>query len=95
MSNVVLEAEPQTQSKPLKQVIFDRIAPDSFQKDVKNKVDQYFLSNKIAKTANTEMVAKTIFIIAGWAITYLLILSNLIAPWIMLVLAMIHGFFQH
>lgn len=93
MSNAALEVEPKAKEEQLTQVIFDRITPESFQKNVKKNVDQYFEKNQIAKTANTEMVLKTIFIIAGWAITYLLIISNLVAPWIMLILAMVHGFF--
>ncbi|MDX1407944.1 MAG: acyl-CoA desaturase, partial [Saprospiraceae bacterium] len=39
------------------------------------------------------MIVKAILIVIGWLGTYVLIISNLVSPWMMLVLAMCHGFF--
>ena len=78
---------------PLPKVSFGKFKPGNFHTDVKERVNQYFLSNNISKSANSEMVIKTILILLGWSGTYFLILSNLINPLGMLGLALFHGFF--
>jgi linoleoyl-CoA desaturase len=78
---------------PKQKIIFDRLTQDSFQKDVSSRVDDFFKSKKISKNANSEMVFKTVWILAGWIATYGLIISNLFAPWLMFLLALAHGFF--
>jgi linoleoyl-CoA desaturase len=94
---MILETEKQTTSKlhaPLKKVIFKKLTLDGFQKDVNNRVDQYFSSNNISKSANASMVIKTIWIIIGWVATYAFIISGLVSPLGMLGLALVHGFFS-
>lgn len=75
-------------------VIFDRPTGNSFQKDVQHRVNEYFRANGHSVKANSEMVLKTILSISGWVATYLLILFSGWNPWILLALAMTHGFFM-
>ncbi|MDH3648241.1 MAG: acyl-CoA desaturase [Saprospiraceae bacterium] len=89
-NSVLLDAKENPQ---FKKVTFEKTSDHNFHKDVRNRVDQYFLSNKISKNANAEMVIKTVIILIGWLGTYFLIISNLVNPWVMLVLALFHGFF--
>lgn len=74
-------------------VKFESDGKDSFVRDVRRRVDAYFLDNNIAKTANFQMVLKTILILIGWIATYVLILSNLLPGYAVLMLALGHGFF--
>ncbi|GJM34719.1 MAG: fatty acid desaturase [Saprospiraceae bacterium] len=92
MKNVAIEQKDSKNKTPLQKVIFGKLKKENFHKDVREKVDQYFQSKNISKNANTEMVVKTILILAGWAITYMLILSNLLSPWAVFGLALLHGF---
>lgn len=84
-----LTASPPRQSK---RVIFDRKQKKSFQEDVNQRVDEYFAKRKAPKTANTKMIIKTTWIIIGWVAVYLLIVTNAVPPFVMLLLAMSHGF---
>ncbi len=93
MSSVNVIAEIPNKDRSLKKVSFKKVTNNGFQKDVKERVDQFFQTRNISKFANSEMVIKTILILSGWMATYFLILSNLISPWGMLVLAIMHGFF--
>ncbi len=77
-----------------KKIVFDRAGAGSFQKDVHMRVEEYFRESGHSVKANSEMVLKTIMSITGWAGTYLLILFSGWNPWILLVLAMVHGFFM-
>ncbi len=79
--------------QPKQKIIFDKLTQECFQKDVNARVDAFFRSKKISKNANGEMVFKTVWVITGWITTYVLILSNLFAPWAMLLMALGHGFF--
>ena len=72
---------------------FGKFTKDSFQMTVKKRVDEYFKERNLSKRANSEMVAKTVIILMGWALTYGLIISNLIHPVGMFFLALMHGFF--
>jgi linoleoyl-CoA desaturase len=92
MSTVVLEPEIAKKESPFQKVTFGKLTADSFQRDVKERVDRYFREGNISKNFNTEMVIKTILILITWVGTYLLILSNSINPLGMLGLALIHGF---
>lgn len=77
-----------------KRIIFDRPTANSFQKDVQSRVDAYFQAGGRSVKANSEMIWKTIFSISGWIATYLLILFSGWNGWILLGLAMTHGFFM-
>jgi len=92
MSTITAEPEAPKQKTPFQKVTFGTLIQDSFLKDVQDRVDQYFQSENISKNANTQMVIKTILIFSGYIGTYLLIISNLISPWGMLILALVHGF---
>ncbi len=74
-------------------VTFGKSRLGSFQKDVNARVNEYFASRNISKNCNSEMVIKTVLMITGWALTYLLIITNAFAPWILFILALLHGFF--
>lgn len=89
--NVVAEV-PNPRHKKIKKITFRKLEKNSFHQDAKKRVDQYFRSNNISRNWNSEMAFKTVLILAVWIATYLLILSNVLNPWVMLVLAMIHGF---
>ena len=90
MSEAIIE-QVAPKRKPNK-ITFDKLTPDSFQADVKKRVDDYFKSNGISKYANGRMKFKTFLIILTWASTYGLILSGIIPPIGMLGLALLHGF---
>lgn len=61
---------------------------------LKKRVDEYFTTNNISKNANTAMVVKSIFIFGSFVGIYLLILSNMFPPAVMLFLAVLIGFFS-
>lgn len=77
----------------LKKIRFDTPPGLTFHKDVRTRVNTYFQTHSISKKANWEMVLKTIIILAGWIVTYLLLISNLISPLGLFILALVHGFF--
>lgn len=57
------------------------------------RVNQYFKSNNIERTANTEMVLKTIFMFSLYIVPYIVMMTGLIENiWGMLALTMIMGF---
>lgn len=94
MSSATVKQSAKEKKTPKQKIKFARYnSTKNFHNDVKQRVDQYFISENISKSANASMVAKTIFILIGWAGTYFLILSNLINPFVMLGLALMHGFF--
>jgi len=61
---------------------------------VKKNVDQYFKENNLSKNANALMIFKSIFFFGGVWILYGLILSNQFSLGVMLILAMLLGFFK-
>ena len=93
MSNCSVEKEKVDKLDDFKKLSFERVKKDSFQKEVKSRVDQFFKDNKISPFADTEMVVKTILILLGWSVSYVLLLLNLISPLAMLALCGVHGFF--
>ncbi|HEY8402102.1 MAG TPA: acyl-CoA desaturase [Cytophagaceae bacterium] len=60
---------------------------------VKQRVDAYFKENNISKNANGLMYFKTAFFLTGLAVLYVLIISNIFSPLIMLGLAILLGMF--
>ena len=92
MSTLNTELGTSTKNIPLKKVKFAKYEKASFHNDVKERVNEYFISGNISKGANAEMLFKTLFIMIGWVGTYLLIIFNVVNPFIMLGLALIHGF---
>ncbi len=57
------------------------------------RVNQYFKSNNIERTANTEMVLKTIFMFSLYLIPYIVMMSGIIESiWVMLALTIVMGF---
>ncbi|MCA1761739.1 MAG: acyl-CoA desaturase [Flavobacteriales bacterium] len=89
-----VEMKESVDESKFQRVVFDRGSGKSFQKEVNRKVNDYFRKNNIPTTANTHMVIKSAIIIAGWAGTYGLILFSGWEPWILLSLALLHGFFM-
>ncbi|MFT6054781.1 MAG: linoleoyl-CoA desaturase [Roseivirga sp.] len=94
MTTATLEKKATDHQAPLKKILFKKLTLDGFQKDVHNRVEKYFKDNEISKNANPSMVFKTVWVMAGWVATYALILSGLVSPWVMLILALGHGFFS-
>jgi linoleoyl-CoA desaturase len=80
-------------TKVLKNVSFNNSDKVSFLTDVRHRVNAYFESNNISRSANTQMILKTIVILLGWAGTYGMIMSNLFPGYVVLLLALVHGFF--
>ena len=93
MSTIDVAQKATNNRTPLRKVTFGSYKKKSFHKEVKDRVDLYFTSGNISKSANVEMILKTILILLGWASTYIIILSNLVSPLWMLLLALFHGFF--
>lgn len=60
---------------------------------LKRRVEDYFETNKISKHANTEMIFKSVFFVAGFFLLYGLIISNYFSPLVMLGLAILLGMF--
>ncbi|MEZ5008345.1 MAG: acyl-CoA desaturase [Chitinophagales bacterium] len=59
---------------------------------LRKRVNTYFKENHISKTGNTNMVAKTIFMISLYFVPYAFLLSGLITnPWIMILMWLIMG----
>lgn len=94
MSTATAEPIASEKKMPKQKIKFGKYnSTSNFHNEVKKRVDEYFITENISKSANTQMVAKTIFILIGWSSTYFLILSNAVNPLIMFVLALFHGFF--
>ena len=92
MNSDVSEHKTTSSKKKFQKVIFDKFTQDGFQKDVNERVDRYFETNNLSKTANSGMVFKTIWILGGWIATYALVISGLVSPIGMFFLALGHGF---
>ena len=60
---------------------------------VTKRVNDYFKQNNISKHANTEMILKTIFLLSGVTIFYIMILSGEFGLWTMLALSIAIGAF--
>jgi len=60
---------------------------------LKQRVDNYFVENKISSNGNALMFFKSVFFLGIFFITYSLIISEYFAPWIMLLLCINLGLF--
>jgi linoleoyl-CoA desaturase len=57
------------------------------------RVNAHFKNNKIERTANSEMIVKTVFMFSLYLIPYFLLIGGVTAnPWVMLGLCMVMGF---
>lgn len=74
-------------------ITFDKKELADFYPEVRRRVDAYFKNKQIGKHANGAMIAKTAFILSVFAGSYLLLLSNLFSPGVLLLLAVVNGFF--
>ena len=74
-------------------VRFSKGNNDQYYADLNRRVNRYFKDKNISKGANGEMVFKTCLILGVFLISYLLIISNLFSPWVLIPLAVINGFF--
>jgi len=70
---------------------FNDTENSNFFADVRNRVDEYFITNRISKRANAAMVFKTSIYIASFVSLYLLILLEVFPLWVTLFLAMALG----
>ncbi|MEM1324233.1 MAG: acyl-CoA desaturase [Bacteroidota bacterium] len=60
---------------------------------LRQRVNAYFKDNKLSKHANSQMLIKTIFILTVFVGTYVMLISNLFSPGVLLLIALVHGFF--
>ncbi len=88
-----IAAPAQSTATGASKIRFNKTRLADFYPEVKRRVDEYFESRQISKHANGAMVAKTLFILTMFVGTYVLIISNLFAPWVVLLLAIVNGFF--
>jgi len=74
-------------------VTFIKNSESEFFAEVKERVNEYFLTNNISKNANVYMLLKTLFILAGTVASYLVIVFQLLNPWGLLLMAVVLGYF--
>ncbi len=72
---------------------FNRKDQAEFYPELIRRVNQYFEEKGISKHYNGRMVFKSLLILSIFALTYFLLLSNRFSPGVLLVIAMVHGFF--
>lgn len=72
-------------------VKFSNTSASPFIREMKQRVNEYFVTEGIARQADARMVAKTIGMLALTFVPYALILSGWFGPWTMLGLAMVMG----
>ncbi|MCB0560674.1 MAG: acyl-CoA desaturase [Lewinellaceae bacterium] len=77
----------------LPKITFDKKEVADFYPEVRKRVDAYFKSKNIGKHANGAMIAKTVFILTVFIGSYVLLLSNIFSPGVLLLLAIVNGFF--
>lgn len=78
---------------PSQKIRFGKPQEDQYYSELTRRVNRYFKDNNISKGANREMILKTILILGVFVASYVLIISNLFSPWVLIPLAMINGFF--
>ncbi|NND77372.1 MAG: acyl-CoA desaturase [Flavobacteriales bacterium] len=74
-------------------ISFNRKDASQFFPEVKARVTEYFTKNNISMNANGSMYFKVVFILFFYALTYALLITTSFSPWIMFVVAGVHGFF--
>lgn len=84
---------PAARASGLLNVIFASRESNSFDSVLKDRTNQYFNNAHISKKANALMYTKSAFFMGGWLLIYLVILSAPLPPFILLLLAMLLGFF--
>lgn len=73
-------------------IIFNRKNLADFQPTLRKRVNDYFKDNNISRNANSLMIFKTVVILLVYATTYALALSNILSPWALLGVVLLHGF---
>jgi len=73
------------------EVKFRNINNSQFFPTLKKRVDTYFEDKNVSRKGNSAMVAKTILLLLMYFGPYALIMSNMFAPWQMLLLALLMG----
>lgn len=74
----------------MKHVTFKKINKDFFD-EVKEKIDEYFLSNKISRTGNYKIYIKSVVFILIAAISYAMILFSTFPAWILVIFCVLLG----
>lgn len=74
------------------QITFSKTNNVEFFSVLRSRVDAYFKNNEISKYANRTMVMSTVIILTLHIATYVLILSDIFTPWVLFLLAALHGF---
>ena len=73
---------------------FSSASGSRFYATVRSRVDQFFAQHQLSQHANSQMWGKTIFFLAGFSITYLVIIFGELPIWILLSLSMVLGLFS-
>ncbi len=77
----------------VKKIHFERKSAVDFYQVLSKRVEDYFKNNNLSKHANANMVAKSIFILTVFVLSYVGILSNMFSLGIVLLFFAINGFF--
>lgn len=72
-------------------VTFPHNLSRDFQDELKQRVKQYFADNKIEPYANAAMVLKTVILLSGYVLTYVLVLSEIFPLWMDWILCAVLG----
>lgn len=76
----------------LGQVKFSKENTTDFHKELQKRVNSYFKENNISKYANTNMVLKTIFMIALYLVPFVLVLTVIESTWLAMIMWIVMGF---
>lgn len=75
------------------QVKFQAASNPQFFNTLRNRVEDYFKQNNISKNGDWRMVSKTIIILSVFFGSYILLVSNLLAPWSAALICVLLGLF--
>ena len=75
-----------------KNITFDRSSNVEFYKTLQKRVRGYFKENNISRYANAGMVIKSIFMVSLYLVPFILMLTILESPWLIMLMWVIMGF---
>lgn len=80
------------QAMEINQIRFSKPRPDDFAKVLRGRVNAYFKENNISKYANTNMVIKTVFMLALYIVPMVLLLTLFESSGLILLMWILMGF---
>jgi len=72
-------------------VLYSNKKNNDFSKTLRKRVNQYFERNNISRHANKSMIFKTIVMLSLYIVPYILIISNIFQPWLIIIFYIIMG----